>query len=149
VIGSQAERPPHAKWNYNRGVMLRFRHAAFAAVAATLGLSGCAYRMAAPFLRSQQRIRIVANSPERYTVHVQTSDYRAEADGRVSFDISMAHRGCSVYLFDRIPIRRMPGSTREKVISVMLNGRPVRRLSLLELSRLPVDGAGYHQLPIY
>jgi hypothetical protein len=129
--------------------MLRFRHGAVAVLAAAISLSGCAYRMAAPFLRSQQRLRIVANSPERYTVHVQASDYRAEADGRVSFDISMAHRGCSVYLFDRISIRRAPDPAKGKMISVMLSGRPVRRLSLLELSRLPVDSAGYHQLPIY
>ena len=122
---------------------------AIVAVAATLSsLSGCAYRMAAPLLPSHQRLRIVANSPERFTVRVQSSDYHAEPDGQVSFDVAIRHRGCSVYLFDLIPISKVPDPEKEKVISVMISGTPIRRLSFGELSKLPVDSAGYHQLAI-
>jgi hypothetical protein len=119
------------------------------AVAATLSsLCGCAYRMAAPLLPSHQRLRILANSPERFSVRVQASDYRTEPDGHVSFDIATIHRGCSVYLFNFIPISRVPDPEKQKVISVMIGGEPIRRLSFGELSKLPVDGAGYHELPI-
>jgi hypothetical protein len=111
-------------------------------------LSGCAYRMAAPLPPSRQRLHIIANTPERYTLHVQRSDYHVPADGRVVFDISMMHRGCSVYLFDRIPIRKVPDPTKERLISVLISGTPLRRLSMREFIKLPVDSEGYHGLPI-
>ena len=86
-----------------------FQGIAFAAVVApVLGLTGCAYRMAAPLVvQSKQRLRIVSDTPERFDVRVQSIDYHIPADGRLMFEIKMVHRGCSVYLFDRIPIRKV------------------------------------------
>jgi hypothetical protein len=105
--------------------------------------------MAAPLVVvSQQRMRIVTPSPESYKLQIRSSHYDVSVDGRVIFDISMFHRGCSVYLFDRIPLRRVADSTREKIITVSKGGIQVRRLSFQELSNLPLDKAGYHQLAL-
>ena len=115
-----------------------FQGIAFAAVVApVLGLTGCAYRMAAPLVvQSKQRLRIVSDTPERFDVRVQSIDYRIPADGRLIFEIKMVHRGCSVYLFDRIPIRKVADPRKEKIVSIMLGGLSVKRLSFQELSKL-------------
>ena len=101
----------------------------------------------APVRPTQQRLQIVANSPERYSVRVQASEYHVQADGHVSFDIPMMQRGCDVLVFG-IPISRAADSTKTKLISVVARGTTVEMLSLRDLSKLPVDGAGYHQLTV-
>lgn len=127
-----------------------FQGIAFAAaVAPVLGLTGCAYRMAAPLVvQSKQRLRIVSETPERFDVRVQSIDYHLPADGRLMFEIKMVHRGCSVYLFDRIPIRKVADPRKEKIVSIMLGGLSVKRLSFQELSKLHTDSDGYHQLAL-
>ena len=89
----------------------------------------------------------MANSPDRYTVHVQLSDYHVPPDGRVLFQVSTVRTGCSIDLFG-IPIRIAPDASKQNPVSIMAGGAPVRLLSLRELSKLPLDSAGYHQLPI-
>ena len=86
---------------------------------------------------TQQRIHILANSPEQYSVRVQASDHRVQADGRVSFDAPMMSFGCSVYLFNQIPIKRAPDLSKTKLISIVTGGTTVK---------LPLDSAGYRQL---
>jgi hypothetical protein len=66
----------------------------------------------------------------------------------VAFDVKMVHHGCSVYLFDRIPVKRVPDPAKEKIIYLMLAGTPVRRLSFSELSKLPADSEGHRELVI-
>jgi len=118
-----------------------------AAGAQILGLAGCAYRMAAPLVtRSQQRLRIVADAPERYEVRVQSSDYHVPSDGRLMFKIQMVHRGCSVYLFDLIPLRKVADPAKEKIVSITLRGVPLRELSSRDLDKLQLDSEGYRQL---
>ena len=113
-----------------------------------LGSTGCVYRLAPPMPPFQQRLRIIANAPERYTVRVQSSDYAVPADGRVVFNMGMTHRACSVYLFDRIPIRRVPSPTKEKSISIMLGASPVQRLSIHDIATLPTDSDGVPQFDV-
>ena len=120
-----------------------------AVVTPVLGLTGCAYRMAPPLvLQSKQRLRIVSDAPERFDVRVQSTDYRLPSDGRLMFEIKMVHGGCSVYLFDRIPIRKVADPSKEKIVSIMLGGVSVKKLSFQELSKLQADSDGYHQLAL-
>ena len=100
------------------------------------------YRLMPPMLPTQQRLRILVNSPEQYSVRVQASDHRMGTDGRVSFDSPMMRAGCSVYLFDRIPISRAVDLSKAKLISIMTGGTTVETLSLRDLSKLPADNAG-------
>jgi hypothetical protein len=117
-----------------------------AGFSAMLELTGCAYRLMPLTRPTQQRIHILANSPEQYSVRVQASDHRVQADGRVSFDTPMIRSGCSVYLFNQIPIRKAPDLSKTKLISIMTSGKTVETLSLRDLSKLPLDSAGYRQL---
>ena len=128
-----------------------FKVTAFAAVLVPiLGLTGCVYRMAAPLVvQSQQRLRIVGDAPERYDVHVQSFDYHVPTDGRLLLEFKMVHRGCSVYLFDRIPVRRVADPAKEKVVSITLGAVSLRRLSFRDLSKLQTDSEGYHQLFLF
>jgi hypothetical protein len=95
----------------------------------------------------QQRLRIVANAPQEYTVRVQSTDYFLPSDGRVEFKVG-GMSGCSVYLFGRIPIRRAPNPTKEKIISIMNGTARLQMLSLHDLATLPRDGEGVPQIAI-
>ena len=81
--------------------------------------SGCAYRLHPAIPPSDHRLRIIADSPEQYTVHVLSYDYPVSLDGTADFKWG-GFGGCSVYLFNTIPIRRVPTAAKEKSISVML-----------------------------
>ena len=51
-----------------------------------LWLNGCVYRLMPPMLRVQQQVRVLANSPEQFSVRVQASDHLVGTDGHVIFD---------------------------------------------------------------
>jgi hypothetical protein len=105
-------------------------------LSALLWLRGCVYRLMPPVLPTQQRLGILVNSPEQYSVRVQASDHRVGTDGRASFDSPMMSAGCSVYLLDRIPISRPVDLSKAKLISIMTGGTTVEMLSLRDLSKL-------------
>ena|SRR5665811_337302 len=118
-------------------------------VVAILSLTGCAYRMAAPLVQSSpERLRVVASAPENYYVLIRSKPHQLGPDGRITFDLQMIHRGCSVYLFDRIPIRRVPAPTKEKVVFVMIGKRTLAKLSVRDLSKLPLDSGGFRLLTL-
>jgi hypothetical protein len=122
-------------------------------LAAMLWLTGCAYRLMAPVLPSQQRLHIVASSPERYSVRVQdsfrarVSEYHVPADGRVRFDIPIMPRGCDVLVFG-IPISRAADPAKARLISIVAGQTTVEMLSMRDLDKLPVDAAGDQQLEL-
>jgi hypothetical protein len=115
-------------------------------VLAILSLNGCAYRRSAVLFPTQERLQIVATSPEQYHLRVWSDDHQVAPDGRMKFELRIPPRGCGVYLFNRIPLQRTSDRTKEKVIFVLTNGKALAKLSLRDLSSLPVDGEGYHQL---
>jgi hypothetical protein len=132
-------------------VMLTGSKAATALVIVVLVLSatstGCVYRHNPPIPPSNQRLRIIAKSPERYTIRVLSHEYAASADGNVDFKWA-ASTGCSVYLFNQIPIHRLPPATKQKNISIMLGQSVVRQLSIEEIARLPKGGDGVPELGV-
>ena len=114
----------------------------------TLALAGCAYRLPAPNAPSQPRLRVLAKSPERYLVRVQTADpteHLVATDGRVIVDVPTLPRWCSVHLFG-IKVRNGAYPHRTKAIHVVSGDKTARRLSLNDISRLPVDSEGYRLL---
>src|SRR5690242_16648833 len=77
------------------------------AVVLSVGVAGCAYRLPAPMLPSVYRVRVVADSPDRYTVRLRVVDrheYEVPPDGRLNIAVPAYRAGCSVYLFDKIRI---------------------------------------------
>lgn len=112
-------------------------------------LSGCAYRLPVPNVPSQQRLIIVAGSPERYVVRVRASDTRefpVAADGRVTIDVPRLPRACSVYLFDRIRISGGVKPLTAKSVRLLDSGKIAAKLSLAGIAKLPSDASGYHIL---
>jgi hypothetical protein len=114
-------------------------------------LSGCAYRLPVLNIPSEQRLMIVAKSPERYVVRVNASDseeFPVGSDGRVTIDVPRLPRTCSVYLFDRIRISRGVEPSRTKAIELLDNDNIAAKLSLGEIAKLPMDASGYHILEL-
>jgi hypothetical protein len=122
---------------------------------AALGLSfvslGCAYRLPVAAMPSTQNLKLVASAPKGYVLRLrirEPHEYRVPEDGRVTLDIPGYRAACSVYLFDRIRIRRGANPFTEKTIDVVGGGKLTRRLSLKEIAALPRDAEGYHLLTL-
>ena len=79
---------------------------------------------------------------------MQSTDYSVLPDGRVEVKVGGMPRGCSVYLFDRIPIRRVPSPAKAKVIWIIKGTAPVQSLSIHDLASLPRDGEGVSEVSI-
>lgn len=109
---------------------------------------GCVYRLQAPSPPFPLRLRIVAPAPQSYTVRVQGTAYAVSPEGRVEFEAGGLGRGCSVYLFDRIPIRRVPDPTKAKMIFVLNGATQIAAFSLDDLARLPHDGGDVPQITL-
>ena len=114
-------------------------------------LSGCAYRLPVSNIPSQQHLRIVARSPERYAVRVKASDtteFPVSTDGRVTIDVPRLPRACSVYLFDRIRVSSGVKPLTAKSVQLLDAGNIAAKLSLAEIAKLPSDASGYRILKI-
>ena len=110
-------------------------------------LSGCAYRLPALNVLSQERLMIIAKSPERYVVRVQASksaDFPVASDGHVTINVPPLPRACSVYLFDLIKISEGIEPSKTKSIQLIDGADIVAKLSLTEIAKLPADVSGYH-----
>jgi hypothetical protein len=114
-------------------------------------LAGCAYRLPAPMLPSQYRLKVVANSSQAYVLRLrirEPRDYQVPTDGRVTLDVPGYRAGCSVYLFDKLRIQRGSNPFTARTIDVVVTGKITRQLSLKEISAMPVDAEGYHLLTV-
>ena len=114
-------------------------------------VSGCAYRLPVSNIPTQQRLKIVAASPERYVVRVQVPDiaeFPVASDGRVTIDVPRLPRACSIYLFDVIKIRDGVKPLTAKSIQLTDWGSVALELSLAEIAKLPSDAEGYHILAL-
>jgi hypothetical protein len=88
-----------------------------AGLLAALLMPGCAYRLAPPSPPSLHKLKLVTPSPANYAFRVQDKDYQVGADGKVAIQFQ-THHGCSVYLFDRIPVSRRRDPLKTKSIFV-------------------------------
>jgi len=105
-------------------------------------VTSCAYRLRATTLPRQFNLRLVTSSPEIYAIRVQQKEFTVAADGRASVQIPAVHPGCGVYLFGRIPVNHPVDPLRQKMILITSGGKTVKKLSVDELLRLPIDNSG-------
>jgi hypothetical protein len=94
---------------------------------------------------SQQKLCVQSSLPTRFVIRVADSqEYPVAADGRVTFEVPQLPRGCAVYCLGV----KVSDSRSEDVpaIHVLRDGSVVRRLSLAQIDKLPVDTEGYHMV---
>jgi hypothetical protein len=120
-------------------------------VSAVLMLAGCAYRLPTIAPPSQQLVRIVAKSPEQYTVQVNAgtvNEYDVPGDGRVKVGIPSYRPSCGVYLFNAIKVRGYGDPLKDWTVSVARNGKTVHTQSLRVTQKSSTDETGYHIIRI-
>lgn len=99
--------------------------------AVVLALAGCAYRLAPFNPASQELIRIVADAPQQYAVHVNTGtvgEYDVPRDGRNKVEIPYYRPSCGPYLFHA--------------------GKTLRKQSLRTTQKSSTEQAGYQLIRI-
>jgi hypothetical protein len=115
-------------------------------VFSTMLLTGCVNALRPYNTPSQQKLDLQTATPTNCVIRVADEQtFPVAADGRVTFDVPRLPRGCDTYLFGVVKIA--DGSPENiQAIHVSKNGKIVRKLSLSQLGRLPVDADGYHIL---
>lgn len=114
---------------------------------AVLMQTGCAYRLYATTPPSHGLIRIETDSPQQYSVQVNTrtvKQYDVPHDGRIGIDIPSYRFPCGVYLFNAIKVGGFSDPLKTWTVSITLNGKTVRKQSLRAMQKSPTDDAGYH-----
>lgn len=127
----------------------RARRALFALLLIFTGfLGGCVYALRPYNQPSQQKVRVLSPVPQKYNLQVaDTTNYPIAADGRVIIDVPQLERGCATYLFGVVKVK--DGSPYDlPAIHLNIDGRTIRKLSLNELAKLPVDEEGYHLVKV-
>jgi hypothetical protein len=100
---------------------------------------------------SQERVRIIAKSPDLYVVHVDVdhvTDYPVPADGRVIVGIPAYRPTCGVYLFNSIKVGGADDPLGTWAITVTSGGRILRKLSVRQVEKLTTDLDGYRVLKL-
>lgn len=116
-------------------------------IGAVLMQAGCAYRLYVGTPPSHGLILIAAASPEQYSVQVNTGtvkQYDVPHDGRIAIDIPSYRPPCGVYLFNTIKVGWGGDPLKSWTVSIMRNGKSVRKQSLRVTQKSPTDEAGYH-----
>ena len=102
-------------------------------------------------LPSVYRVRVVAESPDRYVVHLRVIDERqceVPSDGRLNIAVPASRAGCSVYLFDKVRISSGTNPFTAKSVALAEGRRVVRQPSMKEIAVLPLDAKQYHVLKV-
>lgn len=111
-------------------------------------LCGCVTALHPYNQPSKEKLRLQSAMPEQYTVRVaENTDFQVAPDGRVIVDVPQLERGCATYLFG---VMKVKDSSSEDVPAIHLKkgGRTVRKLSLNDIAKLPVDDEGYHLVKV-
>lgn len=111
-------------------------------------LCGCVYALRPSNQPSQERIRVQTATTQRYSIRVADRiDYPIPPNGRVIVDIPQLERGCATYLFG---VAKVSDSSPEEVAVIVLkkDGRTIRKLSLNDLKKLPIDSQGYRLVKV-
>lgn len=127
----------------------RFPLGCLVACSCVFQIGGCAYRLPPAVPPSQERVRLIAASPNEYLLRVNTEtsvDLPVPADGRVTYGVPWHRESCKVYLFDEIRVGGGSDPLRIWELAVIRNSTVVRKLSLRQVENLKSDQAGYHLL---
>jgi hypothetical protein len=113
-------------------------------VGASALLAGCVLALPAYNEPSHQRIAVDTPSPEQYAVRIDVEGATAiqvPATGRLVVDVPRLPRECSRYF---LGIKVSDGNPdARKAIHFLRDGKIVRKLSLADLARLPIDPEGW------
>ena len=112
---------------------------------------GCVY-YALPVVNppSQERVNIVAKSPESYVIRIKaerSQDYPVPPDGRVSVGIPAYRPGCRVSV-TAIKVSNGYDPLKDWTVEVREGDVAVRSLSVRQLSRLRPDAEGFRVIKI-
>jgi hypothetical protein len=109
-------------------------------------LTGCALALRPYNAPSTQKLSLQTQKPTDYSIRVAAEVIvPVPGDGRVSFEVPSLQHGCDAFLFGALNVR--DGSPENvRAIHVIKGGKVVRKFSLSELGKLPVDSEGYHIL---
>jgi hypothetical protein len=97
---------------------------------------------------SSQKLQIISPEPNQYSIRVaDETDYQVPSDGRVIVDVPRLQRGCATYLFGMVKVK---DSSSEGITAIHLkkDSRIIRKLSLNDIVKLPVDHEGYYLLKV-
>jgi hypothetical protein len=115
-----------------------------------LALDGYAFVLMPRTLPSQQRLKIVGASMDKYSVRLSfpnAKEYQFDGEGRVTIDLPSEYGGCRPML-GPIPLHRAVNPVTAKRFDVLRRGRIVRKLSLEDIMKLTTDHDGYHLLKL-
>ena len=106
-------------------------------------LSGCINVLHPYNNPSQEKLHLQSSLPQQYTILVaDKTEYPVGADGRVTVDVPRLERGCATYFFGVLKVRDT-SCYDVPAIHVTKGNRILRKLSLNDLAKLPVDDGGY------
>lgn len=111
-------------------------------------LTGCVYALRPSNPTTPQTLQIEAPKPERYAIRVDDAQpHQVASDGNVSFEVPPLQSGCAVYLCGLVKVADQR-SEDVRAIQVFEGGQVVRRLSLNQISKLPIGPEGSHILKL-
>jgi hypothetical protein len=117
----------------------------------SLGWDGCAYVLYVPTPPSQERVKIIGKSPDRYVVHLdvgQILDYQVPPDGRVTVAVPAFSPSCGIYLFNLVKVGGGDDPLGTWNVTVSYGGNTLRKLSVKQMRKLPTDVDGYRLLRV-
>ena len=110
-------------------------------------LSGCTKALLMSNASAQEKVKVSSPNTREYRIVIADSTvYSIPDDGQVIIEIPRLPSGCATYAFGV----RVANTSSYDVPTIRLEkgGSIVRRLSLNELAKLPMDGEGYHILKV-
>jgi hypothetical protein len=114
-------------------------------VVAWFPLCGCAHALRPYNQPTEVKLRVQSPNPQEYSVAVgDKAAVPILADGCITIHVPRLERGCAMYV---LGIKVKDGSPYEvRAIQLNRGNRTVRKLSLNDVAKLPVDDKGYRVL---
>lgn len=112
-------------------------------LAACAAVCGCVH-VSKPYNQpSEEKLRIQATNPQELVVQVdQRAGTPVPPDGRVIVNVPALERGCATYLFGVVKVKEN-SPYDVPAIQVRRGEHIIRKLSINDLAKLPVDEQGY------
>ncbi|MDQ2677053.1 MAG: hypothetical protein M3Y34_09615 [Actinomycetota bacterium] len=113
---------------------------------AAVMVSGCVLALPTYNDPFSEKVLVMAPEPSRFEVQIEGSGegFPVPEDGRLVLEFPVLPRECSTYLFGvKIKDRSVEG---RDLVHFVRDGRVVKKLSVKQLRRRPLDDLGYHKV---
>lgn len=116
-------------------------------------LCGCVYALHGYNAPSDQTLKIISDSPQKYILRMddgfgdQHKDYSVGGDGIVRFKVPSLPRGCAVRLFGVLQVADHR-SEDMRAIELLKGGKSIRKFSLDDIAKLKLDSSGIPSVKI-